>query len=105
MCTFTHQEEQRGCIHLIMYTCSSAAILLLPLSPHRPSSSNELLEVPSSSSLSSSSKMAALANIVSKEKEAVPVKSTTLPSGEHTVDKLAQHDPDFVDDPDVPPLI
>ena len=81
------------------------AILLLLLSPHRPSSSNELLEVPSSSSLSSSSKMAALANIVSKEKEAVPVKSTTLPSGEHTVDKLAQHDPDFVDDPDVPPLI
>lgn len=86
-----------------MYTCSSAAILLLPLSPHRPSSSNELLEVPSSSS-SSSSKMAALANIVSK-KEAVPVESTTLSSGEHTVDKLAQHDPDFVDDPDVPPLI
>jgi len=81
----------------------SAAILLLPLPPHRPSSSNELLEVPSSSS--SSSKMAALANIVSKEKEAVPVESTTLSSGEHTVDKLALHDPDFVDDPNVPPLI
>ena len=87
-----------------MYTCSSAAILLLPLSPHRPSSSNELLEVRSSSS-SSSSKMASLANIVSKKKEAVPVESTTLSSGEHTVDKLALLDPDFVDDPDVPPLI
>ena len=46
--------------------------------------------------------MAALANIATKE--VVPVEKTA-PSQDHTADNLALHSPDFVDDPDVPPLI
>ena len=85
-----------------MYVCVCAinpSPLPSPSLPHRPTSSNELLEVPSSSS----SKMAALANIVTKKK-VVPVEKTST-SEKHTASSLALHDPDFVDDPDVPPLI
>lgn len=70
----------------------------LPL-PHRSTSSTELLEI----APSSSSKMAALSNIVTKEK-VLPVEKTEPPV-ERTAGSLASHDPDFVDDPDVPPLI
>ena len=67
---------------------------------HRPTYSSELLEIPSSPS---SSKMATLANIATKEK-VVPVERTAR-AEQDTVDNLVSHNQDFVDDPDVPPLI
>lgn len=78
-----------------MYAC----VFSSPPLPYRSTSSNELLEI----APSSSSKMAALSNIVTKEK-VLPVEKTEPPK-EHAAGSLASHDPDFVDDPDVPPLI